>query len=186
MSILGVHTQIHDQLEPKWRPIACLASFFHVYIYPYKRVTKHVRPPLDKELFPVHCPSGLKRAYWNFFFQFSIFFSYFPALYILVYEKKKILIDRLAVFLPTRWTGNDYSPKGGLNRHICWPGCGMFILCLSTLYLSSEQIIHVVVFRYLVRPYIVGSDPNIFTAIMIKEVKILILFSSKKIQNKRK
>ena len=27
-----------------------------------------LRPPLNKELFPVHCPSGLKRADCNFFF----------------------------------------------------------------------------------------------------------------------
>ena len=27
----------------------------------------------------------------------------------------------MAVFLPTRWTGNDYSPKGGLICAACSP-----------------------------------------------------------------
>ena len=39
-----------------------------------------VRPPLNKKLFPVHRPGGLKRAYRNFFFHIfkkKIFF-YFP------------------------------------------------------------------------------------------------------------
>ena len=33
-----------------------------------KFVETLLRPPLNKELFPVHRPSGLKRADWNFFF----------------------------------------------------------------------------------------------------------------------
>ena len=56
------------------------------------------RPPLNKKLFPVHRPSGLKRANWNSF----SFFSYFPSpnffylvnmtlkMYILVYEKMNL------------------------------------------------------------------------------------------------
>ena len=43
-----------------------------------------LRPPLIEKLFPVHRPSGLKRADWNFFFMifekscfFLIFFQYF-------------------------------------------------------------------------------------------------------------
>ena len=53
-----------------------------------------IRPPLDQELFPVHRPSGLKRAYWNFFFKFQFFFFllYFPALYILVYSGQETII----------------------------------------------------------------------------------------------
>ena len=44
------------------------------------------RPPLNKKLFPVHHPSGLKRAGWHFFFMFfekSVFssnFSVYPSL----------------------------------------------------------------------------------------------------------
>ena len=37
-----------------------------------------IRPPLNKKLFPVHLPSGLKRADWNFILFFSqetIFFT---------------------------------------------------------------------------------------------------------------
>ena len=38
-----------------------------------------VRPPLDKELFPVHRQSGLKRADWNFFStNFEFFFYLLP------------------------------------------------------------------------------------------------------------
>ena len=35
-----------------------------------------VRPPLNKVLFPVDCPSGFKRGDWNFFpyFQKIVFF----------------------------------------------------------------------------------------------------------------
>ena len=33
------------------------------------------RPPLNEKLFPVHRPSGLKMADWNFFFFFFSFFS---------------------------------------------------------------------------------------------------------------
>ena len=32
-----------------------------------------IRPPLNKKLFPVHRPGGLKRADWNFFYFFHIF-----------------------------------------------------------------------------------------------------------------
>ena len=83
----------------------------------YRRIAgrdRAVRPPFNKELFPAHCPSGPKRADWNFFSSYFtqknlFFYSPPPPLYILVY-KKKIPTDRLAIFLPTRWTGNDYSP----------------------------------------------------------------------------
>ena len=36
-----------------------------------------LRPSSNKKSFPVHRPGGLKRAYWNFFFLFSIFFFLF-------------------------------------------------------------------------------------------------------------
>ena len=51
-----------------------------------------VGPPLNKKLFPVYRPGGLKRAYWNFFFPiFNFFFFYVPLLYIL-HCKKLMLI----------------------------------------------------------------------------------------------
>ena len=55
----------------------------------YFRAGLTTRPPLDKKLFPVHRPGGLKRADWNFFSIFSkkFFFFYFSPLYILVYKK---------------------------------------------------------------------------------------------------
>ena len=41
-----------------------------------------VRPPLNKKLFPVHRPSGLKRANWNFYFHISkIFVFTFPSVH---------------------------------------------------------------------------------------------------------
>ena len=43
-----------------------------------------VGPPFNKELFPVHRPSGLKRADWNLFKK-NFFFTP-PPLYILVYK----------------------------------------------------------------------------------------------------
>ena len=39
-----------------------------------------LRPPLNKKVFPVHRPGGLKRADWDFFFMIfekSLFFSIF-------------------------------------------------------------------------------------------------------------
>ena len=55
-----------------------------------------LRPPLNKKLFPVHHPSGLKRADWNFFSIFSknTFFIYLFPLYILVYKIKKKLGEK--------------------------------------------------------------------------------------------
>ena len=46
-----------------------------------------MRPPLNKKLFPVHRPGGLKRAECDFFFRFKknkLFTT--PSLYILVYK----------------------------------------------------------------------------------------------------
>ena len=49
-----------------------------------------IGPPLNKTLFPVQRPSGLKRANWNFFFIFGKKKKfYFPPMYILVYKKMK-------------------------------------------------------------------------------------------------
>ena len=49
-----------------------------------------LRPPLNKKLFPVHRPGGLKRADWDFFFMIfeKSFFSQ-SSRYILVNEKLK-------------------------------------------------------------------------------------------------
>ena len=54
-----------------------------------------LRPPLNKKLFPVHRPSGLKWADWIFlfiylfiyFFQIFRFFFLLNPLYILVYKE---------------------------------------------------------------------------------------------------
>ena len=65
-----------------------------------------IRLPLNQKLFPVHRPSGLKGADWNFFrniFIFIFFLNLFPQ-YIQVYtnmklkKKKRFPTDRLAVF----------------------------------------------------------------------------------------
>ena len=92
------------------------------------------RPPLNEKWFPVHRPSRLKRADWNFIFfiyyyYYFFFFSYFqfihffvlpPPLYILVYTNMKLGRKKENDFRPTgrffllaRWTGNYHSPKGG-------------------------------------------------------------------------
>ena len=83
-------------------------------------LTKHggdfsgIRPPLNKTLFPVGRPTGLKRCDWNSFFscfKFISFFFYYFALYILVYTTMKLGIK---ISRHPDWrTGNDYSPKGG-------------------------------------------------------------------------
>ena len=74
-----------------------------------------LRPPLDKELFPVHCPSGLKRADWNFFFsdfqQKNIFHTFPPCTFLFIKKDKSGKKKRN----PDRPTGNDYSPNGGLR-----------------------------------------------------------------------
>ena len=54
-----------------------------------------VGPPLNKELFPVHRPSGLKRAVWNFFF------SIFSKKNIIIYKKK--LNEKKKDSRPTDW-----------------------------------------------------------------------------------
>ena len=76
------------------------------------------RPPLNKKVFPVHRPGGLKRANWDFFFMIfekSCFFSQ-SSWYILVNEKlktekKKFPTSRLAFLAVNRRTGNDFSLK---------------------------------------------------------------------------
>ena len=67
---------------------------------------------------------GLKRANWNFSFHLfkKNFFFTFPPVHSCLKEieirkkKKKILTSRLAVFSPTRPTGNHFLLKGGLRR----------------------------------------------------------------------
>ena len=61
--------------------------------YFVKFVETLLRPPLNKELFPVHRPSGLKRADWNYLLKYFTNNFFFtppppPPLYILVYKKK--------------------------------------------------------------------------------------------------
>ena len=68
-----------------------------------------VRLSSNKKSFPVHRPGGLKRAYWNFFFMFSIFlffFLLFP-LYILVKKncdygkkRKRFLLNGGLTYIP--------------------------------------------------------------------------------------
>ena len=85
-----------------------------------------IRPLLNKKSFPVHRPGGLKRADWNFFSPyFSPFFFFFSlTLYTLVYKneirnkKKKFPSSRLAFFLPTGPTGNNFLLKGGLMSDV--------------------------------------------------------------------
>ena len=80
-----------------------------------------VRPPLNETLFPVHRPSGLKRADWNFFFIFSktIFFFTFPPLYILVYTNMKLKKRKKDSRL-TYWPF-FYSPGGQKTIiHLCF------------------------------------------------------------------
>ena len=76
------------------------------------------RPSSNKKSFPVHRPGGLRRAYWNFFFHlFKIFFTFPPVHSSLkklkLGKKKKIPTSQLAIFFPTRPTGNDFLLKGG-------------------------------------------------------------------------
>ena len=64
------------------------------------------RPSLNEKLFPVHRPSGLKRADWNvcfFIFKKNIFLNFF-LLYILVYTNMKLGGGEIPVFF---MTGND-------------------------------------------------------------------------------
>ena len=80
-----------------------------------------LRPSLNKKVFPVHRPGGLKRADWDSFF-FMIFEkkkNSQSSWYILVNEKlktgkKKIPTSRLAFLAVTRRTGNNFLLKGGL------------------------------------------------------------------------
>ena len=55
------------------------------------------RPPLNKKWFPIHFPSGLKRADWNFFFM--IFENSFFPLNFLKNEKMK----KIKIFRPPDW-----------------------------------------------------------------------------------
>ena len=72
-------------------------------------------PSLNKKVFPVHRPGGLKRADWDFFFHDffkKLFFSQ-SSWYILVNEKlktekKKIPTSQLAFLTVTRRTGNNF------------------------------------------------------------------------------
>ena len=80
-----------------------------------------LRPCSNKKLFPVDRQTGPKSCDWIFFFMFehlTIFFFHFYPLYILVYTNMKLgekKTDWPFLFLLTRWTGNDYSPKDGLS-----------------------------------------------------------------------
>ena len=70
--------------------------------------------PHIKKKVPVHHPTGPKSD-WTFFSFFLTLLTVYSSLSKNEIRKgKKILTDQLAVFLPDRWTENDYSPKGGL------------------------------------------------------------------------
>ena len=74
-------------MEKSWKPF-CKVCGNHVYAF--NREPLCLRPPLNKKVFPVHRPGGLKRADWD---SFSLIFekSFFSqsCWYILVNEKKK-------------------------------------------------------------------------------------------------
>ena len=85
----------------------------------------YVRPPLNKKLFPVHRPDGLKRAGWNFFFRVFNLTSFFyppPPLppRTLISIKKEFRggggmpTSQQGFFGATRQTGNTFLPKDGL------------------------------------------------------------------------
>ena len=76
-------------------------------------------PPLNKKLFPVHRPGGLKRAEWDFFLFFSCY-SPLPV-HSSVYKNGirrggGIPTSRLAFFKVTQRTGNDFLLKDGLSN----------------------------------------------------------------------
>ena len=88
--------------------------------------TEVLRPPLNKKLFPVNRPSGLKRVDWilspppplfGFFFFFPYIFCIFQSI-----EKRKA-----AFWGSTRRTGNDFSLKGGLRSGV---GCEYVQKCV--------------------------------------------------------
>ena len=77
------------------------------------KVMRHnIRPPLDKKLFPVHRPTGLKRADWNLFSYFlknAFFPSYFLYLInITLNMEKNPALSTGFVFSGTRWRGIDF------------------------------------------------------------------------------
>ena len=80
------------------------------------------RPPLNKELLSCPPPEWAKKGQLEFFspyFQKKKKNSFTHPLYILVYKKKLEKKDsRPTVFLPTRWTRNDYSLKDGPTEMI--------------------------------------------------------------------
>ena len=54
-----------------------------------RRLCEEVRPPLNKKLFPVHRPGGLKMADWNSFFYIYIYIFFTPPpLYNVVYKNE--------------------------------------------------------------------------------------------------
>ena len=71
-----------------------------------------IRPPLNEKLFPVHRPSGLKRANWNFFshiFNKRFFFLPFPPVHSSLY-KHEIRKEKKQK-RPNNWP-SFYSPGG--------------------------------------------------------------------------
>ena len=98
---------VHIALKSCTQGAGCTLNFEHC------KLCKYLGPALNKKLFPVHRPGGLKRADWNFFPHiFPLFFFFTQPCTILFIKmksgKKKIPASRLAVFLPTRPTGNDF------------------------------------------------------------------------------
>ena len=92
-----------------------------------------LRPPLNKKLFSVQRPSGLKRAEWSFFFHLLNFFDFFftfPHVHSSLSKneirKKKIPTSQLSVFLPIQLTGNNFLLKDGLNFEHWLSSQGMF------------------------------------------------------------
>ena len=82
-----------------------------------------VRPPLNKMLFPVHRPSGLKKSRLELIFSWFLKKSLFsPSIFSVhssqwkMKNRKKNPNSWLALFLPTRWTGNYLPSRGGLKR----------------------------------------------------------------------
>ena len=80
---------------------------------PY-RVTRRLldtRPPLNEKLFPVHCPSGLKRADWKCYFHNCLFFLPCPPVHSSLY-KHEIRKKRI----PDRPTGRFFTHSVDRNR----------------------------------------------------------------------
>ena len=45
-----------------------ITYIYILHVYVCACVYTYIRPPLNKKVFPVHRPDGLKRADWDFFF----------------------------------------------------------------------------------------------------------------------